>query len=122
MARPPAAADYKALRRLHDAAGSRKRLNRWIDAALKEGKQKAGRKKYQDRLSIDTFRRLGELRGRKRAEAIRQLVRSGKIRGAGTEASTVERFSREFHKLEKNMARFVDHFRAALPDLIRTTH
>jgi hypothetical protein len=46
--RQPTAADYKALRRLYDAAGGRDALDGWIEAALREGKQRRGPKQKKE--------------------------------------------------------------------------
>lgn len=119
MTRQRKATDDRALLRLLDlVGGDLKELNRWARALLKHGRQKRGRKKYRDRISIGTYERLLGLQGRERTEAIRELVRDGRIRGTGAEASTVKRFSREFRHFEKNVVRMVNQFR----DFFRATN
>jgi hypothetical protein len=104
--RRPTAADFKALRRLHAAAGSRAELSRWIDAALKEGNGRRGRKARADRLSIGTYERLFETRGKARTELIRRLVRADpRLRSENVEEqSIVDRINRKLRELERQIA------------------
>jgi hypothetical protein len=141
MARPPTPADYKALRRLHAAAGSRDELCRWVDAARQEGNRQRGRKAYADRLSIESYKRLFESQGMTRTELIRQLVRSDpRLRGKNIEEqSAVDRINRKLREFERQLAPqmaalratfsefgieapLIAAFRAALPDLFRDTN
>ena len=110
MARPPKPADYKALRRLHTAAGSREELTRWLIAALREGKRKTG-PKTRDRVRLNAYAQLVQLRGRQRTKAIEHLIRKGRIRGSGIKASTVGRFIRDLRELEEIVAQYADAFR-----------
>jgi hypothetical protein len=122
MNRPPTADDYNRLRRLHDAAGSREELNRWIDHAVREGKRRRGPKQYKNRLTIDMYQQLFEADQKDRTEIIKELVRDG-VPGRGTPESKAERIRRELRKLEKDleqtMRRFEDQFRRRYPDLFR---
>jgi hypothetical protein len=121
--RRPTADDYNRLRRLHDAAGSREELNRWIDDAVRQGKQRRGPKRYKNRLTIGMYQRLFEADAKDRTEIIKQLVRDGVIPGRGTPESKAERVRRELRKgqkdLEQTMRRFEDQFRRRYPDLFR---
>jgi hypothetical protein len=123
MARTPTANDHNTLRRLHDAAGSREELNRWIDVALREGKRRRGPKQYKNRLTIGMYKQLFKADGKDRTDIIRQLVRDGVIPGRGAPESKAERIRRDLRKVEKDlgqtMRRFVDQFRRRYPDLFR---
>ena len=116
MARPPKPADYKALRRLHTAAGSREELTRWLIAALREGKRKTG-PKTRDRVRLNAYAQLVQLRGRQRTKAIEHLIRKGRIRGSGIKASTVALFdgclslaeqAKAFDKTERTILRYTE--------------
>ena len=109
MPRQPKHADLMALRRLHDAAGSREELIRWIDAALGEEKQRRGPKAYSERFSLGTYQRISATRGARRTELIRQLVREDlRLRGRGTESSAVQRVSRKLRKLDDDLQTLMD--------------
>jgi hypothetical protein len=75
MPRPHKPADLRTIRRLHDAAGSREELNRWIDAALKQGKRQAGREQYKETVTVGAITDLLESKGAARSALIRELVR-----------------------------------------------
>src|SRR6516164_6946711 len=101
MPRKPTPADYKRLRALLNAAGSRDALNSWIDAALRgEDKRRAGRKNYGETLTVGTIIRVCEAEGRARTALIRQLVLDNpRLRGTGTEKSAIERIKRKLTML-----------------------
>ena len=100
MQRPCRPADLRTIRRLHDAAGSREELNRWIEAALKQRKREADR--MQSKETVGTITDLLESRGAARSALIRQLVRENPgIRGVGTERSAIERIRRKLSNFEK---------------------
>jgi hypothetical protein len=102
MPRPHKPADLRTIRRLHDAAGSREELNRWIDAALKQGKRQAGREQYKETVTVGAITDLLESKGAARSALIRELVRENPgIRGVGTERSAIERIRRKLSNLEK---------------------
>ena len=88
MPRPHKPADLRTIRRLHDA--SREELNRWIDAAPKQGKRQAGREQYKETVTVGAITDLLESKGAARSALIRQLVRENPgIRGVGTERSAI---------------------------------
>ena len=122
MPRPHRPADFRTIRRLHDAAGSREELNRWIDAALKRRKREADR--IQSKETIGTITDLLESKGAARSALIRLLVRENPgIRGAGTERSAIERIRRKLSNFEKRQ--HTSGWKAAfreLTTLIRGTH
>jgi len=119
MPRQPKPNDYLELRRLYDAAGNREELNRWIDAALKKGKQRPGRKKKKYRIPLDALLHVLEPpQGASRTEAIRQLARNYRL-GDGAEQSTVERLRRDFKKYERKSEKLLRDHLDALRDLIR---
>jgi hypothetical protein len=97
MPRQPTPADFKALRRLHDAACGREELSRWIDAALREGKQRRGPKECAEPflIHVEMLCRTLMQQGASRTTALRQLVRDAGIRGHGTENSTIDRLRRK---------------------------
>ena len=78
--RPPTAADFKTLRRLQAAAGGRRELDRWIDAALAEGRPSRGRKHNQlDELmllGLAHMCRMAEQKGISRHAMIEMFVAS----------------------------------------------
>jgi hypothetical protein len=119
MPRDPTPAEKRALRRFLDSAGSKEEFNRWIDAALKEGKQRRGRKKYKLGIPLDDLLRVLEPpKGVSRTEAIRQLTRNYHL-GEGIEQSTVERLRREVKGFERESGKTVIALRDAFKDLDR---
>ena len=122
MPRPYRPADFRTIRRLHDAAGSREELNRWIDTALKQRKREADR--MQSKETVGTITDLLESKGAARSALIRQLVRENPgIRGVGTERSANERIRRKLSNFEKRQ--HTGGWKAAFRELtilIRGTH
>lgn len=118
--RSPTTADYKALRRLAAAAGTRQELGRWIDEALREGKGQSGRKAYADRFNFGTLERLLGTEGKTRTELIRQLVRNDpRKRGTGIEKSAIDRVRRKLRVVEMELDKidlsgFADFIRARI--------
>jgi hypothetical protein len=109
MPRRPTAADYKALRRIYDHAGSREELNRWIDTALGQGKQRRGPKEYRERFKFGDLERVAAAANR--TAAIRQLVRDNPaLKGRGTEDSAVERVRLKLRKLDDQLRPMVRAF------------
>src|SRR5215469_7026848 len=99
MPRPYRPADFRTIRRLHDAAGSREELNRWIDTALKQRKREADR--MQSKETVGTITDLLESKGAARSALIRQLVRENPdIRGVGTERSAHQRMESCFQRAD----------------------
>ena len=126
MPRKPTPADYKRLRALLNAAGSRDALNSWIDAALRgEDKRRAGRKNYGETLTVGTITRVCEAEGRARTALIRQLVLDNpRLRGTGTEKSAIERIKRKLTMLANHLEKYPAEWDAAfskIANLIRGT-
>jgi hypothetical protein len=102
MARKPKPVDYKVLRRLHDAAGSRKELNRWIGAALSEKQGTRGPKEIDSEIDLLTYEVLLRMfrEGLPRKTIIRELVKHFNIPGQSVE-STTERILRKLNSAEQ---------------------
>jgi hypothetical protein len=98
--RKPESDDYKRIRRLYDAAGNRRELNRWITAALKEGKQNRGPKKINEGLPPHLLEwvchHLERERGVKRTAAIKMLMQKLGVIGQ-SETAAIARIRRKVH-------------------------
>jgi hypothetical protein len=110
MSRAQKPADRKVLRRLHAAAGSRAELNRWIDRALSEGKQRSGPKEYALGLTLDDYERIAAAPKGKRTKLIGQLVRDnpGLLGRTSVQKNTVARINAKLRELDKQMQPFID--------------
>jgi len=117
MPRPSTRAERVALLRYAEAAGGRDALIGWIEEALKEGKQRAGRKRYKERYSIATYERLAEAKPKDRAKIFEQLMDEGRIEGIGSRPSIVKRAKRNFRKGEKQLVETMNKFKAAFDKL-----
>jgi hypothetical protein len=117
MPRPSTRGERVVLLRYAEAAGGRDALIGWIDEALKEGKQRAGRKRYKERYSIDTYERLAETKPKDRTKIFEQLIDEGRIEGIGSRPSIVKRAKRNFRKGEKQLVETMSKFKAAFDKL-----
>jgi hypothetical protein len=105
------------LRRYVKAAGGRDALVRLIDDALSEAKPRRGRKRYQERYTIDIIERLAGAKPKDRVKIFQQLIDEGRIGGIGERKSIVKRANRNFRKGEKKLAETIGKLKEAFDQL-----
>jgi hypothetical protein len=117
MPRPSKPLERAVLRRYAELAGGRDALIGWIDEALSETKPRRGRKRYEERYTIDTLQRLAEAKPKDRTKIFEQLIDERRIGGIGQRKSIVKRADRNLRKVVKQLEPSLSQFKAAFDQL-----